>query len=335
MRNGIDNAYTYFAADSLLKRLRKLVKRIPDVRRQTDESDIEPVHKMRVAARRLRAALTVFKEPLPTKQRKQWQKMIKSVRSSLGTARDLDVQIEFLRKFIARTSAGGSPEDLNELLQWLRARREQVRPQLAKTMDELEDDPTLQHMEITLRILRTSAKKKLPTRSPFSSPTYDGARLLAGRKILKRIEKFLAFEPFVVMPDAQEKHHKMRIAGKKLRYTMEIFNSLWGRRLTKPINRMKKYQDLLGDRQDCVVWLKLLGEFSSEYDREMADGVESLHQDCANRYKMLYDEFHKFHRTLQRRNFWEYLHGILLADSDSPPQDEQNRTNAVIEGAGR
>lgn len=61
-----------------------------------DLQDVERVHDMRVATRRLRAALEIFEPCFP---RKRWGKALKKVKAladALGARRDLDVEIELL-----------------------------------------------------------------------------------------------------------------------------------------------------------------------------------------------------------------------------------------------
>ncbi len=56
----------------------------------------EPVHKMRVASRRLRAALSVFAPAFPTHSFAKFENEIKLVTDALGDARDLDVMVSGL-----------------------------------------------------------------------------------------------------------------------------------------------------------------------------------------------------------------------------------------------
>ncbi len=62
--------------------------------------DIEYIHQMRVASRRLRAALPLFSACLPPKRYRTWIKEIRRMTKALGRARDLDVQIEFLGSYL-------------------------------------------------------------------------------------------------------------------------------------------------------------------------------------------------------------------------------------------
>lgn len=62
--------------------------------------DIEPVHDMRVATRRLRAAMEVFEPCFPRKRFKRALKEVKALADALGERRDRDVQIELLEGFL-------------------------------------------------------------------------------------------------------------------------------------------------------------------------------------------------------------------------------------------
>jgi len=66
-----------------------------------DVEDIEPLHDMRVATRRLRAALEVFEPCFPAKRRRKALKRVKALADALGERRDADVAIESLRSFAA------------------------------------------------------------------------------------------------------------------------------------------------------------------------------------------------------------------------------------------
>jgi CHAD domain-containing protein len=72
-----------------------------------DTSDIERVHDMRVASRRLRAALEVFAECFPRDEHRELLREVKDLADALGARRDPDVQIEALEKLRAELA----PED--------------------------------------------------------------------------------------------------------------------------------------------------------------------------------------------------------------------------------
>lgn len=74
-----------------------------------DVKDIERVHDMRVATRRLRAALEVFDPCFPAKRHRKALKRVKALADALGERRDADVEIEFLRSFLVEAPEADRP----------------------------------------------------------------------------------------------------------------------------------------------------------------------------------------------------------------------------------
>ena len=73
-----------------------------------DGSDIEPLHRIRVATRRMRALLQVFRKHLPRESAKFIDEALRGLGLELGPARDLDVWIDFLRTDAARQPLAAS-----------------------------------------------------------------------------------------------------------------------------------------------------------------------------------------------------------------------------------
>ena len=91
-----------FGVQRLLPLLDAFSKEIDGVK---TAQDIEHIHRMRVASRRLRAALPLFASCFPEKKYQQWMEEIRKVTRALGEARDTDVQIAFLTKLIKKRDA--------------------------------------------------------------------------------------------------------------------------------------------------------------------------------------------------------------------------------------
>jgi len=64
-----------------------------------DIGDIERVHDMRVASRRLRATMEVFEPCFPRKRFRTALKEVKAIADALGERRDRDVSVVALKKF--------------------------------------------------------------------------------------------------------------------------------------------------------------------------------------------------------------------------------------------
>ena len=74
-----------------------------------DTTDIERVHAMRVATRRLRAVLEIFAVCFPRKQHKAVLREVKALADALGARRDPDVQLEALEEAAAALGPAERP----------------------------------------------------------------------------------------------------------------------------------------------------------------------------------------------------------------------------------
>jgi CHAD domain-containing protein len=68
-----------------------------------DVDEVEHLHDMRVATRRLRAALEVFAPCFPRKRHRKALKRVKELADALGERRDRDVAIESLQALLTET----------------------------------------------------------------------------------------------------------------------------------------------------------------------------------------------------------------------------------------
>jgi CHAD domain-containing protein len=98
-----------------------------------DLGEIEGVHSMRVATRRLRAALEVFGPCLVGKHRGRALAEVKTLAAALGERRDRDVQLELLSKLQAQAS-GSERRALALLAGELRAEQDEANRDLAKAL---------------------------------------------------------------------------------------------------------------------------------------------------------------------------------------------------------
>jgi CHAD domain-containing protein len=94
-----------------------------------DLDDPERVHDMRVATRRLRAAIEIFEPCFPRKRRRKALKRVKALADALGERRDADVEIDLIEGVAAELS-GADGEALQRLLDELRAKQRQANDEL-------------------------------------------------------------------------------------------------------------------------------------------------------------------------------------------------------------
>ncbi len=111
MTRSAEQAYGEAAAEVVAERAEAMFGKRRGV---LDTADIEGVHGMRVATRRLRAALEVFGPCLDRERGKQALADVKALAAALGERRDRDVQLERLEKLHERTQ--GAERHAVELL---------------------------------------------------------------------------------------------------------------------------------------------------------------------------------------------------------------------------
>ena len=97
--------------------------------------DIEPLHDMRVATRRLRAALEICAPCFPAKRHRKALKRVKRLADALGERRDRDVEIQFLTGFVAEAPAADRAalaERIDVLREEQRRANEDLAPRLKR-----------------------------------------------------------------------------------------------------------------------------------------------------------------------------------------------------------
>ncbi|HEU4869875.1 MAG TPA: CHAD domain-containing protein [Pyrinomonadaceae bacterium] len=214
-----------------------------------DWTDPEGVHSMRVASRRLRGALRDFMPYLRKRPLAPVLKQLRSIADALGEVRDQDVAIEALEEMVSKAPAQFSP-GLKQFIETRKQLREQMR-------DELK------------AILEGNELKQLE--SEFVAGVDDAAATHAGSPaitfqtmsreiILERLKEFEALSVGLLNPFEIETLHEMRIAAKRLRYALELFQQCWGRAISGYAKRIARIQGALGDLHDCDVWIESLGK---------------------------------------------------------------------------
>ena len=95
----------------------------------------------------------------------------------------------------------------------------------------------------------------------------DQPLLAMARRILAvRIAEVYSYRPIIHRPEAVEATHALRISLKRLRYTLELFESVFGETGATQIERVKQLQETLGSLHDLDVRLDLIGRFRVGHD---------------------------------------------------------------------
>jgi CHAD domain-containing protein len=319
-----DPSYRILAARSLRKQVRQLAEHLGGVRLGVD---IEAIHRARVASRRLRAALGVFRACWKRKQVKQWKEQIRQLARNLGEARDHDVLIEFLAATLAGISDRLLVPGIACLLNHVERQRQWLQPRVLKAIDRAEDQGVLKAMQDAVRGSLEAAGEAPPPTSGY--PVSDYARGQAGKNVRKRLKKLLAEAAGLAAPEEHERHHAMRIAAKRLRYTLELARPVYaddpaGGDLATSTEAVKRLQTLLGEIHDCDVWVETFAEFArqeageiqlyfgaSQRFERLRPGIDYLRQERKDRRQQVFGELVAFWQELKDRGVWDRLATIL------------------------
>ncbi|MCW3099975.1 MAG: hypothetical protein JWL77_5593 [Chthonomonadaceae bacterium] len=133
-RNAPPSDLCDYAAWAITSDLDKMLSHIREVQQN---EDTEPVHDMRVASRRTRAALELFELCFSEPDYARLERRVKKVTDVLSAARDLDVMQESLTKQM-RSLPADQREGLQGFIDQLHARREEQQKPVEKTLRMLE-----------------------------------------------------------------------------------------------------------------------------------------------------------------------------------------------------
>ena len=241
----LDPAAHELAYGALRAQLAQLLRREPGTRLGEDE---EELHQMRVATRRIRAALSLFADALPAAGAAH-RARFRGLGKLLGVARDLDIQLATFDAARRRATLESAliQAGIDGWTELLRKRRASAQ----RAIERLLDSPRYAGMiERFGRFLRRGA--------PRSHEEVEAARVLARREVTKRHRKLKRrlreLEPSTPAPML----HEARIAGKKLRYALEFCAPLLEPESKRYVKRLVALQDLLGGVQDGEVGSELL-----------------------------------------------------------------------------
>jgi CHAD domain-containing protein len=126
-----EQEYAEAAARTIAVRADELIEHSAGV---LDISDIERVHDMRVASRRLRAALEVFEPCFPRTPYRKALREVKRLADALGERRDRDVTIKAVRSFGGEMPTADQP-GIDALVELLRAEQLEANEALAPIVD--------------------------------------------------------------------------------------------------------------------------------------------------------------------------------------------------------
>jgi CHAD domain-containing protein/transposase-like protein len=223
--------------------------------------DIEALHDMRVATRRMRAALRIFGVSYTKKTHQALLDGLRATGQALGHMRDLDVFIENLHNFQKALPEADQPAFEHMLETWL-AQRDRARREMLAYLDS---KAYQKFKEMLLEFVTTPGLGVKPITT--QTPTPSRLRHLAPGLIYTRWAEVQAYED--VIPQASlETLHQLRISFKQLRYTLESFEEVLGQEKQPLIKEVKGLQDHLGELNDAHVAAQMITTLLTRWDQD-------------------------------------------------------------------
>jgi CHAD domain-containing protein len=272
------------------------------------DKDIEAVHEMRVATRRMRAILPLLEAIAPQKTANTFRKRIKTIAQDLAGVRDCDVFLQQVQGYRAALPETDRPA-LEILTTAIQREREVARA----------------HMLIDLDSQRYATFKR-----DFAAFITDNAsgwnrttRICdrAGSTIWQRYEELRVYETSIALdmetlsnlPEEQDVIlHNMRIAGKRLRYVLEIFSEQAGDKATIALAPLVELQDCLGLIQDVAVAKAFVANLEADNEEEqaaLAAYVASREADRKHQLALL----PKLWQTMTSKTYRRKLMDVIIA----------------------
>lgn len=223
--------------------------------------EVEPLHQLRVSARRLRAALSFF-EPIHhgDESLERARRRVRELALPFGQLRDLDVFLEHLDDGAAPVA----PADRARLRKALEKRRVHLADDVVRVLGS-------RRWRRELRRVRDAAGEGTWRSSPAAA--VDARRFVSERLDLWWWAFLAGSEDLGEMTHGQR--HRVRIEAKKLRYATEVTADLFADREPESFTEgLKDIQDALGALNDRAVAERIVREAGFEPLPATEDGED-------------------------------------------------------------
>lgn len=210
--------------------------------------ETEAIHQLRVWTRRSSAALKLFEPALPRSRRNRMKKLLRKMRRTAGAVRDCDIHLDRLNSDDVQAP--------RRVVRALKRQRRQARRDLKRLRRHLHKDSRLE-VQISLLLEKIAWPKRHSSRDapPFSSFCRQQLTPLAA-------DFFQLAETDL---HDNEKLHALRIAGKRLRYALELAPAAMPPRQHQELyESLNEIQDRLGEVCDQLAAIEHIREWLTD-----------------------------------------------------------------------
>jgi len=259
LRVRLDDRLDLVLRKILTDQFRRFREQLPGLQR---DIDTEFVHQARVATRRMRSALRLFRGAAPDGPATYLEGELKWIGGALGEVRDLDVFLLNLSQFQGQVERfpGGKKKAFEK---WI----ERHRRGPLKALGQALESPRYRLFE---RRFLQFLERPLPSRprAPLAmKPLREVAPLFITEKFDAVIERGRA----VLAKPKLKPFHRLRIQMKRLRYACEFMGPAYVGALDPFIERTVEIQDCLGELQDTVFTREFVDSLRADWKGKLVD----------------------------------------------------------------
>lgn len=208
--------------------------------------DIESVHQMRVAIRRMRSLFNLIGAYYRRKTVAEYERGLREIARALGAIRDLDVLILDMQDFRAELPPA-SQSALDPVIAILDARRGACRVRLNRLFD------SKRYSRFLRRFQRLTKRPGRGARRLKRAETPHQLRHALPLLLHQRLARVKAYD--TVLPASDDATlHALRVEYKGLRYALEFFQPVLGRSAGAFLSQVKAMQEILGRINDIAVF---------------------------------------------------------------------------------
>jgi CHAD domain-containing protein len=256
-------------------------------------TDPEGLHDFRVASRRSRVILARAKKVVTDLRFKRCRRDLRWLAKTTNRSRDLDVALASSAAYRSHLP----PRDADELLPFEHDLRERRRGGHDKVRNAIDSRRYERFTTQYGTLLTTPAEERVG-----SGTIADFASAWIWAAYGRVLRKGRSTGPAPSVKDL----HKLRLACKRLRYLIEVYESLYaGEKIAELIDTLQEFQTLLGDLHDADVQRREVEEFIRTTTTPATQVVNAFVGDLGDRIVKIRTEFGRRFDTFARpSNEW-------------------------------
>jgi CHAD domain-containing protein len=264
--------------------------------------DIESVHQMRVAIRRMRSLFNLIDAHYRPKTVAKYERGLRDIARALGVIRDLDVLILDLQEFQASLPPE-SQRAMAQVVSTLDDRRSACRIRLNQLFD------SKRYARFLRQFQRLSKRSGQGARRVKKDETPHQARHVLPLLLHERLARVKAYDS--VLPASEDAIlHALRVEYKQLRYALEFFQPILGSSARRFLQQAKKMQDILGRINDIAVfsdYISRLDDLTPEQGAVLESYVAVRNAELLGLREQFYEAWIRFNNRATQRQFSDAL----------------------------